>query len=364
MKTAIFGGAFDPFHKEHKSVIVNAQKSLSLDRVVVVPSFLPPHKDHLCSPYEVRREMVKAGVSDLPYVIIDDIEKERGEVNPTSVTLPILKEKYPSDEFFFIMGGDSVKNFHSWINPQKIADEAILAVVERSGCGDFDIDVKSLVATYGAKVIKIPYVGKRVSSSVVKATVELGFESNDISDEVRKIIDEHGLYRKFGTIIKKLKADIPEKTFIHCSSTAIYGENFAGENKLTYEEVFLACILHDCAKHIKVEMEGVPAPVVHQFTGAERARDFYGVTDERILSAIRYHTSGKPDMTKLEKITFSADMLEPNRNFDGVEKLRAIMDEDFEKGFVACVNATYTHLLAKGGEIYPLTRECAEYYNK
>ena len=85
-------------------------------------------------------------------------------------------------------------------------------------------------------------------------------------------------------------------------------------------------------------MEGVPAPVVHQFTGAERARDFYGVTDERILSAIRYHTSGKPDMTKLEKITFSADMLEPNRNFDGVEKLRAIMDEDFEKGFIACVN--------------------------
>lgn len=363
MRTAIFGGAFDPFHKEHRRIIIEAKESLGLDRVVVVPSFFPPHKDHLCSPYEVRRQMVAAGVADLSYVVIDDIERDRGTVNPTSVTLPLLKQKYPSNEFFFVMGGDSVTNFHSWINPQLIADVATLAVVERSGCGDFSAGVAELSRRYGAKTAIIKYIGQRVSSSAIKATVELDFETKDVSDEVMAIIRKNGLYKSFSDIVAKLKADLPERTFLHCCSTAIYGEGFAGQNKLTYEEVLLACLLHDCAKHIDSKIEGVPAPVVHQFVGADRARDFYGISDERILSAIRYHTSGKPDMTPLEKIAFCADMLEPRRCFAGVDDLRKIIEKDFEQGFVACVNATMAHLLTKGGEIYPLTKACAEYYN-
>ena len=360
MKTAIFGGAFDPFHNEHLNIIIAAHKA-GCDRVVAVPSFLPPHKEKLFSSYEARREMVAAGTEGLPYVIIDDIERERGTTNPTSVILPILKQKY--GDCVFLMGGDSVKNFHTWIDPQKIADATTLAVVRRGGVGNFYDDVERLKKDYGARVEILPYEGNRVSSSAVKAAVELGADTDDISSAVKKTIEKSGLYRQFGSLVERVREDVPERTFRHCASTVIYGEDFAGVNRLSYEEVFIACLLHDCAKHLAVKMEGVPAPVVHQFVGADRARERYGVEDINILNAIRYHTSGKPSMTQLEKLVFSADMLEPNRNFEGVEELRAIMDNDFEEGFRACVNATYSHLISKGGEIYPLTKECAEYYN-
>ncbi len=361
MKTAVFGGAFDPFHVEHKRIIMEAHDYLGLDRVVVVPSFLPPHKSRLSGDYDTRKEMVLAGCRDLPYVIVDDIEKERNTVNPSCVILPILREKY--GELYFIMGGDSVKNFSSWIEPQIVADTVTLAIVEREGCGDFLEDIEEVERKFNAKTVVIPYVGKKVSSSAIKASVELGEESDDLDGAVREVIDRRGLYRNFADIVERVQADIPERTFRHVASTVIYAEEYAGVNKLPFDEVFLSCLLHDCAKHLDIEMEGVPAPVVHQFTGADRAREVYGITNTRILEAIRYHTSGKKGMNSLEKLTFVADMLEPMREFDGVEELRAIMDESLDEGFVACINASYDHLLAKGRPIYPLTKECVEYYN-
>ena len=69
-------------------------------------------------------------------------------------------------------------------------------------------------------------------------------------------------------------------------------------------------------------------------------------------------------MTKLGKLIYCADMLEPNRAYDGVEYLRAVISEDFEKGFIACINRSYDHLLLQNRPIYPLTKECVEYYNK
>ena len=165
-------------------------------------------------------------------------------------------------------------------------------------------------------------------------------------------------------MVSKVKEDIPERTFIHCASCAIYAEGFAGLLNLKYEDVFVSALLHDCAKHLDMEMEGVPKPVVHQFSGADRAKEKYGINDEVILDAIRYHTSGKPDMTKPGKLIYCADMLEPNRVYDGVDELRKEINEDFEKGFVACITRSYDHLLQQNRPIYPLTKECVEYYNK
>jgi len=360
MKTAIFGGAFDPFHIEHRNLIIAVKEYLAADRVVIVPSYLPPHKRGLQTPYEFRREMVAAGTADLPFVLIDDIESESEGINPTAKTLPKLKEKY--GDVFFLMGGDSVKNFHTWIEPQKVADTAVLALVKRDGFPTFDEDVNSLKKVYGARTEIIPYVGKKVSSSAIKATFEAGLPVTDLPDGVEEVIKKRGLYNNYADVVEKLKGDVSERTFRHCASTAIYAQTL-DVPKVTFEEKFLACILHDCAKNTDIKMDGVPAPVVHQFVGAERARNYYGIENEDILSAIRYHTSGKPDMTALEKLAFSADMLEPNRNFEGVESLREIAEKDFEKGFRACVKATYAHLLERGGDIYPLTKECAEYYN-
>lgn len=364
MKIGVFGGAFDPFHQEHKKIIVASHDELGLDKVVLLPSYMPPHKKGEITPYADRRAMIEAGCSDLPYVVIDDLEKERATVNPTFVTLPILKEKYPSDEFFFIMGGDSAANFHKWINPQIIADTAKLVVVARKGSGNVADAARWIRETFSADVRLLSFCGDFVSSSAIKAAVTVGLEPNGLSKEVFDVVCKNKLYSSFSDLVERVKTDVPEKTFWHVARTAVYAEEFRSLLGLKYEDVFLAGLLHDCAKHLSIEMNGVPSPVVHQFSGADLARDRYGVTDEGILDAIRYHTTGKPNMSALGKLIFCADILEPGRKYDGVDELRKIISSDFEKGFVACVKRSYDHLVEKGGEIYYLTKECLDFYNK
>ena len=363
MNTGIFGGAFDPFHNEHRGIIECAKRELNLDRIVIVPSYIPPHKSGKLSDYSFRRETVRLGTADLSYVVIDDIEYERNTTNPTSVVLPLLKEKYPSDNFFFIMGGDSVKNFHKWINPQIIADTASLAVCARSGCGDIFSAAEYVRSEYKANVVILPFEGDWVSSSAIKATAELGFPIYGVSEEVAEFIKENSLYNRFADVIAMMKSDVPESTFMHCARVTVFAENFCGLLGLKYEDVFLSALLHDNAKKIRKDIAGVPAPVVHQFVGAERAQSVYGIENADILNAIRYHTTGRIEMSKLEKLIYCADMLEENRSFPGVEQLRELIFSDFEAGFRACVKATLTHLKETGGEICPLTEECAAYYD-
>lgn len=363
MKIGIFGGAFDPFHQEHKNLIIAAHNELRLDRVIVLPSYLPPHKTGQIAPYEDRRAMVEAGCADLPYVTIDDLEQERGVLNPTSVTLPILREKYPCDEFFFIMGGDSARNFHRWIDPWKIVKCATLVVASREGAGESGVAVDKIRRVFRADVRRLCYCGSRVSSSAIKASIMVGLSPEGLDKKVLAIIRERGLYTTFSDLVERLRSDIPEQTFLHAARTAIYAESFSGLLGLKFEDVFLSGLFHDCAKHLPIHMDGVPDPVVHQFTGADRARDYYGIDNEIVLDAIRYHTTGKPNMTSLGKLIFCADILEPNRVYDGVDELRRIISMDFEKGFVACANRCYDYLLEKGGDVYYLTKECVDYYN-
>ena len=88
----------------------------------------------------------------------------------------------------------------------------------------------------------------------------------------------------------------------------------------------------------------------------------YGVTDAEVIGAIACHCTGKPGMNTLDKLIFCADMLEPARDFDGVEELRRTIRRDFEKGFRACLIRSYDYLVEKGADIYPLTLRAAEYY--
>ncbi len=90
MKIGIFGGAFDPFHSQHKQIIIKAKEELDLDKVVVVPSFVPPHKQNSLSDYDLRVKMVMIGTKDLDFVIVDTIEKTRGKNNATYQVLPEL----------------------------------------------------------------------------------------------------------------------------------------------------------------------------------------------------------------------------------------------------------------------------------
>ena len=111
----------------------------------------------------------------------------------------------------------------------------------------------------------------------------------------------------------------------------------------------------------------MPEPVLHQFTGAYAARHAYNIEDEEILNAVRYHTSGRAGMSLLEQLIFLADMVEDGRDFPGAAELRKLYyaeDNSLDFTMFEALRETLYHLQAKGGEIYPLTREAYEYFEK
>lgn len=108
--------------------------------------------------------------------------------------------------------------------------------------------------------------------------------------------------------------------------------------------------------------DSVGTSVLHQFLGAEKAKRDFGVTDDEILNAVRYHTTAKPEMTVFEKLIYTADSTSYDREYEPIPVIRAIADEDFEKGFLSVLEYTYMKLVAKGGAIYPLTEDAVRYY--
>lgn len=172
-------------------------------------------------------------------------------------------------------------------------------------------------------------------------------------------------------MIDKVKAEMPERRWLHTQgvmeTAVILAERF-GEDPVRAE---LAAILHDVAKYWKVERmekvirdQALPSELLdydkelwHAPVGAWVAEHEYGISDAGVLDAIRYHTSGRRGMTKLEKIVCLADYMEPGRDFPGVSKIRELSEQFLDQALLAGFNSTISFLLEKGKRIFPLTIE-------
>lgn len=173
-------------------------------------------------------------------------------------------------------------------------------------------------------------------------------------------------------LLAKVKPRMPEKRYIHTlgvMATAMELAEIFGEDPKKAET---AAIIHDVAKYadldwmkqvvvteqLDLELLHWNAEIMHGPVGAVVARDEFGVADEDILNAIRHHTTGRVGMSKLEKIVYVADMIEPNRKFDGVERLRDIARVDLDAAMKACVCHTLSFLIATEQKIYPCSIAC------
>jgi predicted HD superfamily hydrolase involved in NAD metabolism len=172
--------------------------------------------------------------------------------------------------------------------------------------------------------------------------------------------------------LEAIKSRMPEKRFIHTigvMETAIKLAEIYEENVKSAET---AAILHDIAKYADekwmiqtVKEYGLDERLVdwgpellHGPVGAWIAEHEFEIHDEDILNSIRYHTTGRIGMSKLEKIIFIADMIEPNRRFDGVEKLRNKAEKDLDKAMRSCIRHSIKFLIKSKQKIYPLSIDC------
>ena len=143
MKTGIFGGAFDPIHKGHIYMAQKAMEEYSLDRILLVPSGHSPNKtENAMTAFSHRYNMCKLASEAVPGIEVSDIEIKDESTSYTYVTLQKLKQLYPEDELYFIMGGDSLDYFETWMRPDVIAQTAIILVMVRENFPKLQMEEK------------------------------------------------------------------------------------------------------------------------------------------------------------------------------------------------------------------------------
>ena len=186
---------------------------------------------------------------------------------------------------------------------------------------------------------------------------------------------------EFETISEKLHIYLSEHRFYHSLGVAFTAQALAMKYGFNVRKAGIAGILHDCAKaydsdellgmcekyRIEVsEIERDFPSLLHAKVGAFLAKTEYGIEDEDILNAIMYHTTGKPGMSKLEKIIYVADYIEPSRyKMKRLNLVRKTAFEDLDKALLMILADTVEYLNESKGEgIDPLTIETYEYYKE
>ena len=365
----IFGGAFDPPHKEHIAIAHGIVREYALEKVIFLPSGNSPHKT-LETPFSIRAEMLGAAIGGEDFEL-DRLEETFPERAYSYRILPLLKEKY--GEILFVIGGDSLLHLDSWRLPGEILKICPLLVVPR---GDDALDIlerkaAEFTSRYGGRILISKQVrGESVSSTEIRAKVALGLATPEIAPEVAALIERYDLYQEKRAMIDRVRSMLTEKRWRHTCGVVLAGLKINERVGLPIEKVFISCLLHDCMKYAEKVHEGVPtdaigSKVLHAFNGAEEAKIGFGITDPEIVDAIRYHTTGRAGMTPLDKLVYTADMVEElTRDFEGVEELRACAYENLDEGFKRCFLICYEHLLESGKPIYPLTIDCYDDYIK
>lgn len=183
---------------------------------------------------------------------------------------------------------------------------------------------------------------------------------------------------KINTYRKHLKSKLAPMRYEHSLSVSFTCVALAMRYGYDIHRAELAGLLHDCAKRFddnvliaKCKKHSLPltedelkAPaVIHAKYGAWMAEHKYGIEDPEILSAIRWHTTGKPEMSVLEKILYIADYIEPRRDkASNLSEMRYLAFQDLDQTMYAILDGTLSYLKKKGSSVDSMTRQAYSYY--
>lgn len=368
MKIGIFGGAFNPVHSEHVAIAKSALYELGLDKVIVIPTFISPHKSgSLTARTSDRLNMCALAFEGVAEV--SDTEIKRGGISYSYVTVRQLKKQYPGDELYFIIGADSLKGFDSWREPEEILKCVTLAVCARKDKGELSKLLKAFSAKYKKDIVSFSYVGRDISSTRVRALAALGGDISElVPPKVKSYIIKNKLY--YLPEVAGFEKYLTRERLEHTLRVAVMAAENCRRVRVFEMDALIAAALHDCAKYLNESSpalsgfncpQNVPGPVIHQYAGAYVAEHAFGIKDEGILNAIRYHTSGRENMSGIEKLIYLCDMLEEGRSFDGAEKLRREFYKDVDKGLKCALCHQTEYLKSTGKPVYPLTQRACEF---
>ncbi len=195
-KLGILGGTFDPPHLGHLILAEAAYEALGLTCVLFTPAADPPHKSSQpITPVKHRLAMLRAAITGNPHFAVSDVDATRAGPQYTVDTLAILHAQRPKANLYFLMGGDSLRDFLSWRDPGGIVRQAQLAVMRRPGS---TVDLSALSEQLPGIVDRVIFVDAPVigiAATTLRERVRAGLSIRyQVPKTVEKYIAEHGLY--------------------------------------------------------------------------------------------------------------------------------------------------------------------------
>ena len=367
MRLCVFQGTFNPIHKIHLKIANFAKIHYGFDSVLFIPAYIPPHKSIDKSLADHRFNMVKLAISEYSYFKISDIEYKSEQNSYTYNTIVELYKRYDvTGKINFLIGTDAFMKIESWYKAESLKDLVHFIVFKRTD--EFKESDFDFLKEKGYDFEFSPMDYYNVSSTALRNSLRLG---QSISDEelpkVKEYIKEHGLYLKT-EIINWLRENLDYERFEHSLGVADTAVELAERFNLDKDKAYTAGLMHDCAKclpkseqtkimseHLEVEeCEMINPKTFHAPVGAYFAKERFGIVDNEILSAIRWHTIGKLNMTDFEKVIFIADKIEPSRPQEYIDAIKPKLDEPngLDMALLECYKGTIRSLVDRELKIW------------
>ena len=385
MRIAVYGGSFNPPHLGHVEAAKTVARTLAPDRFLIVPAAVPPHKalaEDSPGPEE-RMELCRLAFAEIPGGEVSDVELRRGGKSYTYDTVCELRAEYPAAEIFLVIGTDMLLSFEEWYHFRFLFAECTLAVLARAE-EDGELlrgKAEEYERTYGARIVLLAHEPLEASSEQIRERLPLRAGEDLLPEAVyAEIIRRryYGAKPELTWLRSKVLDVLDEYRVAHvagCESEAVALARQWGEDPELAAE---AAILHDITKRCTKDQQlqycekyGIindnseirNKSLLHAKTGAALARDLFGI-DDAVYEAIRWHTTGKPDMTRFEKILYLADYIEPTRDFDGIKELRALAYEDLDAAMALGLKMTIEEIRRSGREVFVDTLKAFDWYNE
>ena len=399
MRLGIYGGTFSPPHNGHTEAAGAFIREMRLDKLLIIPTFIPPHKISFdnATPDD-RLEMCKLAFSDIDNIEISDMEIKRGGKSYTYLTL----EELSSDgvELFFLCGTDMILTFDEWKRYDYIFSLATICYARRENDEQNTLKIEEKVEQYrklGAKIVEIKHKVNEISSTEIKAMLKDKKEYIPVSKSVLDYIYSKQIYvpvdGKFDfndvnqsieleDLRNRVKPLVSERRFLHILGVEKAAKKIAepfGEKMVLKARI--AALLHDVTKEMPQDKlvceygiqlsddDRLSAETLHALTAVPYVKKHFSeFSEEDILFAVKTHTTGDEHMSLLGKILFVADYVEEGRKYDSSVALRkelySALDSSrntreaavaLDKAVVSSINFTLSFLESGNKFIHPKT---------
>lgn len=381
MKIGLMGGTFNPIHNGHLHIAKAALSEANLSKVIFIPTGVSYMKQGVAPSFH-RFNMTKLAIEGIKDFEISDIEVTRPGYTYTKDTVSELKKSYPNDSFYYIIGTDTLFKIESWVEPEFLFSNLSFLVAERGDKEAFE-KVDELKNKFNADISFLSCDFLDISSTDLreKFTNHQYDEVSDmIPEKVVNYIKDTRLYDELSIedIKEMLKVDLRPERYLHTLGVSAMAVKLGKVYGADIKKCEIAGLLHDCAKSMSIEdmnaicnryfielseEEKNHHGILHGKAGAFYAVEKYGIKDSEIIDAIFTHTTGKPDMTLLQKVIYVADYIEEGRTFSPkLNEYRERALTDLDSVLVDILKDCIEHITEKGYYLFPLTQETYDYY--